>query len=93
MIAFADVLGIFGVIIQLGAYAHVQWRREFAKTMAYSFCNALGTLLLVISLYYKWNLASFIGNLAWFCLSVYGMARCAKYNRRQMEPAPIARDI
>ncbi len=83
MIAFADALGILGVVIQLSAYARVQWRRDFAKTMLFSFCNALGTFLLVISLYYKWNLASFIGNMVWFLLSVYGMWRCAKYNRRE----------
>lgn len=87
MFIFSDVLGILGVVIQLGAYARVQWQRDFAKSMLFSFCNALGTFLICISLLYKWNPASFLGNTTWFLLSVYGMFRCNKYRTSPADQA------
>jgi len=82
MFDFFDFLGFCGVALQLGAYARVQLRREFAKHLSYSVMNFLGAGFLVISLLNKWNMASFTGNMIWVLISVYGIYRCLKYIRR-----------
>jgi hypothetical protein len=77
-----DIMGLLGVVLNIYAYARVQWQRDFAKRLSYSVANLVGALLLVGSLLNKWNLASFTGNAIWAAISLYGLYRCAKYVRQ-----------
>lgn len=74
-----DALGIFGAVISIYAYARAQWHRDYVKQMEFSMINLIGTILILISLAYHWNVASFISNVAWGIISLYGVYRCAKY--------------
>lgn len=74
-----DALGILGAVISIYCYARAQWQREYVKRMEYSLGNLIGTILILISLAYHWNVASFISNIAWGIVSLYGVYRCAKY--------------
>jgi len=74
-----DVVGICGVIISVYYYARVQWQRDFAKRLAYSVGNLVGSLMIIYSLVYNWNIASFLSNMSWGAISLYGIYRCLKY--------------
>lgn len=83
MIDLFDCLGLLGVALSIYAYGCVQWHRDYAKTLAYSVLNFFGSSFIAISLLNKWNLASFIGNITWVLISIYGILRCLKYRRRK----------
>lgn len=85
-ISVFDMLGLLGVAIGISCYARVQWRREFAKSFYYSAGNFLSSLLTIVSLLDRWNLASFTSNVAWLLLSLYGMFRCFKYHWEARHP-------
>lgn len=76
-----DLLGLFGVSLSLYSYARLQWQREYAKRLSYSLFNLLGSTFLMVSLFNKWNVASFTSNAIWALISIYGVYRCMKYIR------------
>ncbi len=77
---WSDAVGIGGALISIYCYARVQWRREYAKSMEYSMGNLIGTVMLIISLMYNWNVAAFLSNLAWGAISLYGVYRCLRFS-------------
>ncbi|MFA5040814.1 MAG: hypothetical protein WC464_04180 [Bdellovibrionales bacterium] len=79
-LAWPDLVGILGVVISVYYYARVQWHREFAKRMAYSMGNFVGSLMIIYSLMYDWNIAAFMCNIVWGLISLYGVYRCFKYS-------------
>jgi hypothetical protein len=82
MVDMHDVLGLIGVALAIFCYTRLQWHRDYAKQLSYSLLNFLGTILIIISLLNKWNLAAFISNAVWGLVSLYGVYRCLKYMRR-----------
>lgn len=79
MVNLYDVIGFLGVIIAVYAYGRTQFRREYVKTYNYSFLNLISSLFLLVSLFDKWNPASFCTNTIWSGFSIYGLYRCYKY--------------
>ncbi|MGE3771031.1 MAG: hypothetical protein AB7G06_08800 [Bdellovibrionales bacterium] len=82
-----EVVGLLGFALSIGAFARLQWRRDFAKTFTYSAVNFISAILVGVTFAYQWNTATFVGNTAWGIISVYGLWRCFKYWRRG-EQAP-----
>ncbi|PLY15461.1 hypothetical protein CVO_03180 [Sulfurimonas sp. CVO] len=83
MSSFAvDVVGIVGVAMVLATYFLLQSEKIDAKGFFYSFFNFLGALLIVYSLLYNWNFASFIIEFFWILISVYGLYKWYK-NKKQ----------
>ena len=82
MIKLHEIFGLSGVALGIYCYARVQWQRDYAKRLQYSVLNLVSSILLVFSLYHDWNLASFVSNILWGSISIYGIYRCAKYIRR-----------
>jgi len=78
-----DLIGIIGVSISLFCYARVQWRRDYAKEISYSFLNFLSSLLYMLAIFHHWNVAAFISNTVWMLISMYGVYRCLKYYLRK----------
>lgn len=70
-----DLVGNLGVIGVLGTYLLVQMGRLDMRRPAYSGCNALAALLIIVSLLYDFNLSSFLIEIAWFLISLYGLLR------------------
>lgn len=70
-----DVLGTFGVVAVLICYFLLQ--SEKVKFNDYSFyaLNAGGSGLIMISLLYSFNFASFLVECFWFSISIYGLIR------------------
>ncbi|MFA5233298.1 MAG: hypothetical protein WC390_02780 [Sulfurimonas sp.] len=70
-----DVVGIVGVAMVLATYFLLQSEKIDSKGFLYSFLNFLGALLIVYSLLYSWNLASFIIEFFWILISLYGLKK------------------
>ncbi len=72
-ITFYDILGVGGVIVILIAYLLLQLEKLSVLDWRYSAANALGAILILISLYFSFNLASFIIEIAWLLISIFGL--------------------
>lgn len=70
-----DYVGLVGVAITLIAYLllQVNWMRIEGKS--YSLLNAIGSLLILYSLYYHWNTPAAVIELAWLVISLFGLGR------------------
>lgn len=68
-----DIIGISGVIIVVITYLLLQIDRIDSKGFWYSFLNAFGSILILYSLTYNWNLASFFIEFFWIGISLYGL--------------------
>ncbi len=73
-----DLLGIAGVSIILITYFLLQIGKIKLEQVLYSFLNLIGSLLIFISLLFSWNLASFIIEVAWIFISLYGIIKSLK---------------
>ncbi len=74
-ITLYDILGIGGVAIILFAYLALQLEKLSVLDWRYSALNGVGALLILISLMFSFNLASFIIEIAWLLISLFGLFR------------------
>ena len=81
-----DLVGNLGVVLVLGSYLLVQMGRLDMRRPAYSGSNALAALLIIVSLLYDFNLSSFLIEIAWFLISLYGLLRWQLERRGGEEP-------
>ena len=70
-----DIIGLIGVIITLAAYFLLQISILKIEDCIYSAINALGSLLIVYSLLFHWNLSCFVIESAWLAISLFGTIR------------------
>jgi len=68
-----DVIGVSGVIIVVATYMLLQIDKIDAKGFWYSFLNAIGSVMILYSLTYNWNLASIIIEFFWIAISLFGL--------------------
>ncbi len=77
-----DFIGMIGVVMILGVYAAVQVERMDVKSVTYSLYNAIGAILILISLLYTFNLASFVIEIAWLGISLFGIVQAFRRKRQ-----------
>jgi predicted membrane protein len=82
-LSLPEITGIFGVIIIIIAYILLQLEKMDAKDLGFSILNTIGALLIIISLLYDWNLASFIMEATWMMVSLYGIIKYYKMKKTQ----------
>ena len=82
MITIPDLIGFSGVALLIITYALLQLDRINPKGFWYSFNNMVVAILVSISLYYTPNLASWVIEVFWFLISVYGIVM---YFKRKKE--------
>lgn len=70
---FYDIVGTGGVVIILYTYAMLHLDKMSAKSLSYSILNLMGSFMILYSLFYQWNLASVIIEVAWIIISLYGL--------------------
>ena len=70
-----DIVGLVGVAAYLGAYGLLQMGILKLEDPRYAVLNALGALLILYSLAFDFNLASFVTQTAWLILTAIGFAR------------------
>jgi len=68
-----DFLGNIGVILILLSYFLLQINKIKSQSMYYSLMNAIGAFLILVSLYYNFNLSAFIMEFFWLLISLYGL--------------------
>lgn len=81
-LSLTDLIGIIGVFIIIIAYMLLQLEKMDAKDLSFSILNTLGAFLIIISLLYAWNLASFLMEAIWMLISLYGMLKYYKLKKR-----------
>jgi hypothetical protein len=72
---WSDAIGLLGVALILLAYFLLQAGRLRGNALPYQLLNALGAVLVMVSLLYAFNLSAFMMELAWLLVSIYGIAR------------------
>ena len=82
-LSLIDLIGILGVIIIIIGYMLLQLGKMDASDLSFSVLNTLGAFLIIISLLYDWNLASFIMEFTWMMISLYGIIKHYKLKRRE----------
>jgi hypothetical protein len=75
MLAAPDALGTIGVLIVLLAYFLLQAERVRFDDYHYLALNAAGSLLIIFSLAFKFNPASFLIESCWVGISGYGAVK------------------
>lgn len=74
-----DGIGMLGTLLVVMAYYLLQLERTDPKSLSYNMINLVGAILLLFSLYFHFNLASFIIEIFWIGASLIGLW---KYWRR-----------
>ena len=77
-----DIVGISGVLIIVVAYILMQIDRMDPKGFLFSLLNTIGAVCILISLLYAWNLASFVMEVIWLSLSLYGTIKGYKITQK-----------
>jgi len=73
--AWYDLVGTAGVALIIGTYLMVQLGRADGAGLAASASNAIGASLILVSLYFDFNVSAFIVELFWVLISGIGIAR------------------
>ncbi len=76
-----DVVGNIGVALIIGMYFLLHLGRIRAQTVTYSFANALGAAMVMLSLVFDFNLSAFIVECFWTAISLFGMIRAVRIAR------------
>lgn len=70
---FADIIGMSGTSLVVGAFFLLQLNKVSAKGLQYNLMNLIGALCLLISLCINFNLASFVIEIFWIVASLIGL--------------------
>ena len=76
-----DLTGFIGVLLIIVAYLLLQLNKLPSSSPLYSLMNALGALLIIISLLFDFNLSAFVVEAFWFLISLLGLTRSLLSNR------------
>ncbi len=78
-----DWAGLIGVALILFAYFLLQAGRLRGDALPHQLLNAVGALLILLSLLFAFNLSAFLMELAWLAVSIYGIVRGRKQAKRR----------
>ena len=70
-----DLAGFIGVVLIVIAYLLLQLNKLPSSAPSYSLLNALGALLVIVSMLFDFNLAAFLMEAFWFLISLFGLTR------------------
>lgn len=68
-----DIVGMSGTFLVVGAFFLLQLGKVNPAGLKYNVMNLTGAILLLISLCYNFNLASFVIELFWIAASLIGL--------------------
>jgi len=75
MITIHDLIGILGVVLLLLAYLLLQINKLKSEQIAFPLLNLFGSLMILLSLFYDWNLSAVIIEISWALISIYGIIK------------------
>jgi hypothetical protein len=70
-----DILGTLGVAIIILTYVMLQIERVRSDQLSYSLLNAVGASLILLSLYFNFNLPAFFVEFFWLLISLFGIGK------------------
>jgi hypothetical protein len=76
-IALYDLAGLVGAVVIMAAYFANQQRWLPSDDWRFPAANLVGSSLILVSLWFDWNLPSFVIELAWALVSILGVVRAA----------------
>ncbi|MBU3013889.1 hypothetical protein KO488_03905 [Poseidonibacter lekithochrous] len=74
--------GFIGMLFVVVAYLFLQMNKYKIKSLQYQLLNLVGAILLLISLFVHFNLGSFIIEVFWIIITIYGIVVNLK-NKKQ----------
>ena len=85
-----DVIGLVGVGLIVVAYILLQAGRVDARNPWFSVVNAVGSGLVLVSLWFEFNLAAAVVEGFWLVVSLYGLWRSLSGSRKSSSAADLA---
>lgn len=76
-----DFVGNIGVILILLAYLLLQISVLKSESLNFSFLNLIGALLILVSLYFEFNLSAFLVEFFWLIISIIGILKSWKLKK------------
>ena len=70
-----DLVGNLGVLLMVIAYLLLQLEKLSSSALSYLLLNAVGAVLVMISLMFRFNLSAFLMEAFWLLISLYGLAK------------------
>ena len=67
--------GFVGVLLVVIAYLLLQLEKLPSSSLSFSLLNGAGSLLIILSLLFKFNLPAFLIEVFWFLISLLGLAK------------------
>ena len=81
--AWYDILGTLGVAVIILTYVLLQIGRLSSNRLAYSLLNAAGAFLILVSLWFSFNLPSFIVEFFWLLISLFGIGKYLRQRHKR----------
>jgi hypothetical protein len=78
-----DLAGFLGAAIIVVAYFAMQQRWLNALDWRFPAANLLGSLIILVSLWFEWNFPSVVIEIFWALISLMGLARSLAERRRR----------
>lgn len=78
-----DIIGMSGTFLVVGAFFLLQLDKVKPDGLVYNLMNLSGAILLLISLCYNFNLASFVIELFWIVASLIGLYKFMINRKKQ----------
>lgn len=70
-----DIIGAIGVGLIILTYVLLQLEKLRSTDLLYSLLNGLGAALILVSLFYSFNFPSFIVEIFWLLISLFGIGK------------------
>ena len=70
-----DLVGNLGVLLMVIAYLLLQLEKLSSSALSYLLLNAVGAIMVMISLMFRFNLSAFLMEAFWLLISLYGLAK------------------
>jgi hypothetical protein len=70
-----DLVGNVGVLLMVIAYLLLQLEKLSSSATRYLLLNAVGAVMVIISLMFRFNLSAFLMEVFWLLISLYGLAK------------------
>lgn len=73
--AWYNIIGTAGVATIVITYVLLQTERLRSDSLYYSLLNAVGAVLILVSLYFEFNFPSFVVEFFWLLISLFGIVK------------------
>jgi membrane-associated HD superfamily phosphohydrolase len=70
-----DLGGNIGVLLMVVAYLLLQLEKLSSSAVSYLLLNAIGAVLVIVSLSFRFNLSAFLMEAFWLLISLYGLTK------------------